>query len=86
MVGFVAYIIAVALAAAFVLSLLAKWKIIEWMQIHAPNDFIHKLLMCKFCCSWWISVLISVPLAMATGEYELLSLPVFTTVITKELW
>ena len=86
MIQFAGNIIAVTLLAAFVLSLLNKWRILEWLQIHSPNEFLHKLFMCKFCCSWWVGVLVSAIWAVASGQYELFAIPFFSTVITKELW
>lgn len=84
--GFVCWVAVVALASAFLLSLAVKWKILEWLQVHAPNAFFEKLFNCKFCCSWWVSVLISVTLSVATGDWVLLLVPFCTTVITRELW
>ena len=86
MIEFVCHIVAVALLSAFVLSLLNKWRLLEWMQVHSPNEFIHQLLMCRFCCSWWVGVLVSVCWATVTGDYELMTIPFFSTVITKYLW
>ena len=85
-VEFVCWIAAVSCAAAFLLGLALKWGWIEWLQIHAPNDFLHKLFSCKFCCSWWVSVAISLTLCVATGQWILAAVPVCSTVITRELW
>lgn len=84
--GFVCYVAAVALSAAFLLSLAVKWHWLEWLQIHAPNDFLHELFSCKFCCSWWVSVIISLTLCITTGDWLLLLVPVCSTVIARELW
>lgn len=86
MLEFVAWVIAEALGSAFVLSLWSKWGIIEWLQVHARTDWQEKLFSCKFCCSWWVCVANSLILYLATGRLELLGLPVFATVITRELW
>ena len=85
-VNFISWVAAVALAAAFLLSLSVKWGWLEWLQVHAPNAFFEKLFNCKFCCSWWVSVLISLTLCVATGDWWLLFIPVCSTVITRELW
>ena len=85
-VEFVSWVAVIALMAAFLLGLANKWGWIEWLQVHAPNDFLHDLFSCKFCCSWWVSVLISLTLCVASGEWLLLCAPFFTTVITRELW
>ena len=83
---FVCWVAVVSLMAAFLLGLAVKWKILEWLQVHAPNDFFGKLFNCKFCCSWWVSVLISLTLCVATGRLEFLAVPFCSTVITRELW
>ena len=67
-VEFVSWVAVIALMAAFLLGLSQKWGWIEWLQVHAPNDFLHELFSCKFCCSWWVSVLISLTLCVASGE------------------
>ena len=85
-VAFVCWVAAVALAVAFLLNIAVKWKILEWLQVHAPNDFFGKLFNCKFCCSWWVSVLISLTLCVATGQMEFLAVPFCSTVIIRELW
>lgn len=85
-IEFVCWIAVVALAAAFLLGLAAKWHWLEWLQVHAPNEFIWRLFNCKFCCSWWVSVLISLTLCVATGQWWLLAVPVCSTVIARELW
>lgn len=76
----------VALAAAFFLSLAVKWGWLEWAQIHAPNEFLEKLLNCKFCCSWWTGVIISLTLCVMTGHWYLIAVPICSTLITRELW
>lgn len=80
------WVAVVALAAAFALGLAAKWGALEWLQIHAPNDFWAKLFNCKFCCSFHASMIISLTLCVATGQLILLAVPVCSTVITRELW
>ena len=42
----------VAFAAAFVLLLLQKWGVIEYVQVHG-NDFFSEMFQCNFCLSWW---------------------------------
>ena len=85
-IEFVCWVAVVALAAAFLLGLAAKWHWLEWLQTHAPNDFFNKLFNCKFCCSWWVSVVISLTLCVATGQWWLLAVPICSTVIARELW
>lgn len=85
-VEFVCWVAVVALAAAFLLALAAKWKWLEWLQVHAPNDFFGRLFNCKFCCSWWVCVGISLTLCVATGQWILAAVPICSTLIARELW
>ena len=85
-IEFACWIAVVALVAAFLLSLAVKWGWLEWLQVHAPNDLFSKLLNCKFCCSFWMSVAVSLTLCVATGQWVLMAVPVCSTIITRELW
>lgn len=85
-VVFVSWVAVVALLAAFALSLASKWGWLEWLQVNAPNEFFNKLFNCKFCCSWWMGVVISLTLLLATGQWMLLAVPLCSTIITRELW
>lgn len=85
-IEFVCWVAVVALAAAFLLALVVKWKWLEWLQVHAPNDFLHQLFTCKFCCSWWVCVIISLTLCVATGHWILMAAPICSTLIARELW
>ena len=46
---FIFYVILVAMLAAFVLTLLRKWGVIEWVQVHG-NDFFAKMLVAISVC------------------------------------
>lgn len=46
---FIYYIIVVALIAAFVLTLLRKWGVIEWVQVHG-NEFLQRCSIAIFVC------------------------------------
>ena len=83
---FICWVACVGAAAAFLLSLLAKWGWLEWMQVHAPCEMLSRLLGCKFCLSFWTCAALSLSLAAVTGEWALLAVPVCSTLITRELW
>jgi len=85
-VEFISWVAVVILAAAFLLSLARKWGIIEWLQVHAPTDFLYKLFSCKFCTSFWTGVAISLTLWMVTGAWQMLLIPICSTVIVRDLW
>lgn len=81
---FIYNIIVVALIAAFVLTLLRKWGVIEWVQIHG-NDFFSKMFSCDFCLSWWAGVILSVLMLIMTGNLSFLGVPFCSTMITRVL-
>ena len=62
MKAFLFYTVVVALVAAFGLTLLRKWGVIEWVQIHG-NEFFAKMFNCDFCLSFWAGVALAILLA-----------------------
>lgn len=74
----------IALGAAFILLLLRKWRITEWVQVHG-NDFFSKMFSCDFCLSFWCSVVLSFVLSVFTLEPSYMALPIITTPITRIL-
>lgn len=83
---FLADIALVALCSGFFLSLAVKWGWLEWAQIHAPNEFVSKLLNCKFCTSFWVSVIASLIGWAIGGMWYMIFVPFFATIIIRELW
>lgn len=70
--------------ATFLLLLAAKWKLIEWMQVHG-NDFFAKMANCDLCLSWWINVVLTIIVFIAIGDTLLLSAPFFATAVTRKM-
>lgn len=85
-IEFVCWVAFVAIASSFLLGLAKKWHLLEWLQIHAPNDFFNEMFSCKFCMSWWTGVIISLTLCIVAGEWWLVFIPLCSTTITRELW
>lgn len=85
-VQFVCWCIVVALLAAWLLTLADKWGLREWLQVHAPTDFLYKLFICNFCCSWWVCVAISVFLSVVIGHWEILAVSPISTMITRKYY
>lgn len=83
---FFADVAIVALVSAFFLSLAVKWGWLEWAQVHAPNEFVSKLLNCKFCTSFWVSVIVSLIGWAVGGMWYMIFAPFCATVIIRELW
>ena len=74
----------VALMAAFVVVLLKKWGIAEWMQVHG-NGFVSQLFSCDFCMSWWASVIIATAGLLLFNDAAFLLAPVLATPIARYL-
>lgn len=85
-VEFVFWVVIVSLLSAFFLGVAQKWGLIEWLQVHAPNDFLNRLFSCKFCCSFWMSVAICIGASIGAGDWILMLVPFCSTVIARELW
>ena len=83
MIDFVCWVIIVALVTAFLLGLAQKWGWLEWLQVHAPNEFLHKLVMCRFCMSFHISVAICVFLAIFVSWWCILIPPLSCVIASK---
>lgn len=77
-------IIIIALTAAFVLLLLKKTGVINWLQLHG-NDIIHELASCDFCLSFWICLLLSAIASVIRSNYEYLIFAILSTPITRLL-
>lgn len=86
MINFLAFVVFVSLLSAFLLTLAWKWGWIEWLQVHAPNEFFNKLFSCKFCCSFHMGVVISLIISVVSGNWFLLAVPVCSSVIASKLW
>ncbi len=86
MIFLVHKVILIALLTAFVLALMKKWNVIEWLQVHAPSETLYKLFSCPFCLSWWTGLVISAVAAFVTRDSVLVFVPLFSTVIAVRLW
>lgn len=74
----------VAFAAAFVLLLLQKWGVIEYVQVHG-NDSFSEMFRCNFCLSWWTGCFFAVLFAIMLGDGYFLLIPVFSTALTRKM-
>ena len=73
-----------AMIAAFVLLLLNKWGVIEYVQVHG-NDFLVKMFSCWFCLSWWSNVLISLIIGVVFCNWGVIAIPFIATPITRKM-
>lgn len=74
----------VALLSAFALSLLIKWEVVEWLQVHG-TDLVSRMANCGFCLSWWTCVLVSVMLAVFSCDVSWVVAAPCATPITRRL-
>lgn len=81
---FVIWVLIVATVAAFLLSLLKKWGVIEYVQVHG-NEFFAKMFNCDFCLSFWAGLALSILFVFITGNPALLLVPFCSTMITRYL-
>ena len=84
MTTFLFRVCVLASLSAFLLLLLVKWKVIEWMQVHG-NDFLSKMANCDFCLSWWVNVIFSIILLAVTLDVTVLAVPFCSTMLTRKL-
>ena len=84
MIERLAVVIMVALAAAFVVLVMKKWGVTEWYQVHGDR-FTSQLFSCDLCMSFWASVLMTFCAFFFVDAWWLLTVPVFSTPITRML-
>lgn len=80
MIDFVCWVLLVALFVNFLRILAEKWGILEFLQVNAPNEFLHKLFTCSFCQAFHLALLICIFLAIFVHWY-LIFVPFFSSVI-----
>lgn len=74
----------VGLSAAFTITLMRKWGIIEWVQVHG-NRFFSEMFRCDLCLSFWTSLLMSLPLLLGTLHVCYLIVPVMGAMISRKM-
>jgi len=69
---------------SWVVILMKKWGVIEWVQVHG-NAFFDKLVSCDYCLNWWLSWCVVVVALVVTDEWWLVGVPFFSTTIGRLL-
>ena len=69
---------------SWVVILLKKWGVIEWVQVHG-NAFFVKLASCDFCLNFHCAWMLMLVVAVLTGEWILLAVPFLSTTIGRFL-
>lgn len=81
---FIFYTVIVALIASFIVLLLSKVGVLEWMQING-SEIISKLASCHFCLSFWIGLIVAVIFAIVTANLILVLVPFCSSPISRML-
>lgn len=84
MVEFLTFVVAVALASAFVILLLTKLGCIEWLQIHGDR-YLSEWASCQFCQSFWVCTLLFIGVVCVYDEPLMIFGGVFSCPITRML-
>ena len=79
-------VVLAVLGTAFFMSVVVKFGWLNWLQIHAPNEWLGRLFNCKFCTTFWAGLLLCLIVAIVSGYWLLLAAPIFSTIIARELW
>lgn len=74
----------VACWSAFILLLLYKWGIVEWMQVHG-SIIISKMAHCEFCLSWWLCLILTLIILSITGDVTLVTVPFIATPLARRI-
>lgn len=74
----------IALSASWLILLLKKTKVVEWLQIHG-SELISELANCDFCLSWWTCLIISSITAIACDDYCIMFYAIIATPICRKL-
>ena len=82
MIQFVCVIVLVALMASFLVLLLTKWGVVEWLQVHG-DELLSKMASCSFCLSFWVCLLVTLVVVLGTDNALYMSVPFFATPITR---
>lgn len=82
MTQFLTIVVLVALLASFLVLLLTKWGVVEWMQVHG-DTMLSKMASCSFCLSFWMCLLLTLVVVLGTDNALYMSVPFFATPITR---
>lgn len=78
MIEYLSFVVLVSLFVKFLRTLGEKWGIIEYLQVHAPNEFFHKLFTCEFCQSFWLGMILCIGVVLFGAPIEYLFVPFFS--------
>lgn len=79
------HIICTALLAAFIILLLGKLGIRDYITEKCSIKFISRLADCDFCLSFWVACLITAVVAACLCDITVMLIPLFSTPLTRFL-
>ena len=77
LMDFMIWVVLVALSVSFIRTLMMKWGITEYLEVHSRSRFFVKMLRCEFCTYFWLGVLVCIPLGILHDPILFL-VPVFS--------
>lgn len=93
--AFAITVFGIACLSSFVYQLLGKWRVWEYLQVHADywlfkvfkkeTDLMNRAFSCVFCLTWWLSVIFSLILLVIEGDWLYAIVPLFSSPIAKKL-
>lgn len=81
-VEYMAIVACGSLAASFVLLLLTRLGMVEWLQVHGCG-LLSELARCGFCLSFWTNMAVFAAVSAYTGDWLLLSAAPLATPLTR---
>lgn len=81
---FLVHTIFIAMLAAFIVLLVKKWGVDEWMQVHG-DKLLSQLFSCDLCMSFWAAGIVSIIMVCVTGDGFLIFVPLLSTPVTRML-
>lgn len=75
--NFLCWVVFTALLVKFLRTLAEKWGILEYLQAHAPNEFLYKLFSCEFCQSFWLGTCLGILLGIFV-DWHLIFVGIFS--------
>lgn len=84
MIQFLTIVVLVALLASFLVLLLTKLGVVEWMQVHG-DALLAKMAGCSFCLSFWACVIGSLLFVLALDDARYVFVPFFAAPLTRYL-
>ena len=82
MIQYLIVVVLVALMASFMVLILTKWGVVEWLQVHG-DELLSKMASCTFCLSFWSCVIVSLVVVIGTDNILYLGIPFFAAPITR---